>query len=367
MSFENPAQATEFGCAFGTVPAFVRARLQQRLLALCVCLLVAGMASAAGGAESSPSSLNQRANALRQQNVSLATRSHEALIELYALDAQLTRTEARIDALHAQTARIRSERASVHRQLVAARSSLHISQRRLARRLGALYERGNTDPLAVVLGATSLDEALTGLDDLNRSAALDKRVAAQLQRARASLARLSHTLAARDAQVRSLTAAAESSLASLIATRAERQLYIESLAGQRQMQAAEIARLESRAKVSVARTQALSPPPTSSAQTVRVVPPEAATAVTTAHTMTVIATGYALSGATATGLPAGWGIVAVDPSVIPLGTRMTIPGYGEGVAADTGSAIQGGVIDLWFPSDAQAMGWGRRIVTITLH
>ena len=72
-------------------------------------------------------------------------------------------------------------------------------------------------------------------------------------------------------------------------------------------------------------------------------------------------------GHTATGLPVGWGIVAVDPTVIPLGTRMTIPGYGEGVAADVGSGIRGAMIDLWFPTVAQADAWGRRTVTITLH
>ena len=83
--------------------------------------------------------------------------------------------------------------------------------------------------------------------------------------------------------------------------------------------------------------------------------------------MTVVATGYVLQGATATGIPTGWGVVAVDPSVIPLGTRMTIPGYGEGVAADTGGAVQGNIIDLWFPTTAQALAWGRRTVTITLH
>ena len=44
---------------------------------------------------------------------------------------------------------------------------------------------------------------------------------------------------------------------------------------------------------------------------------------------------------TASGLPVGWGVVAVDPSVIPLGTHMTVPGYGEAVAADTGCADQG--------------------------
>jgi 3D (Asp-Asp-Asp) domain-containing protein len=60
-------------------------------------------------------------------------------------------------------------------------------------------------------------------------------------------------------------------------------------------------------------------------------------------------------------------VVAVDPSVIPLGTRMTIPGYGEAIAADTGSAVHGNVIDLWFASTAEAMRWGRRTVTITIR
>jgi 3D (Asp-Asp-Asp) domain-containing protein len=53
--------------------------------------------------------------------------------------------------------------------------------------------------------------------------------------------------------------------------------------------------------------------------------------------------------------------------VIPLGTRMSIPGYGTGVAADVGSSVSGAMIDLWFPSDAQARAWGRRTVTIQLN
>jgi 3D (Asp-Asp-Asp) domain-containing protein len=83
--------------------------------------------------------------------------------------------------------------------------------------------------------------------------------------------------------------------------------------------------------------------------------------------LTVVATAYALQGTTATGIAVGPGVVAVDPAVIPLGTRMTIPGYGEGVAADTGGAIKGARIDVWVPTEAQAQAWGVRTVTITLH
>ncbi|MGZ4393701.1 MAG: 3D domain-containing protein, partial [Gaiellaceae bacterium] len=93
----------------------------------------------------------------------------------------------------------------------------------------------------------------------------------------------------------------------------------------------------------------------------------AASVVDGSRTLTVTSTGYSMPGRTATGLPVGPGIVAVDPTVIPLGTRLSIPGYGEGVAADTGGAVQGLTIDLWFPTLAEALAWGRRTVTITLH
>ena len=83
--------------------------------------------------------------------------------------------------------------------------------------------------------------------------------------------------------------------------------------------------------------------------------------------MTVVSTGYCLRGTTATGMQTGPGTVAVDPTVIPLGTRMYVPGYGNGVAADTGAAVKGRIIDLWFSSCPQALQWGRRTVTITLR
>ena len=80
--------------------------------------------------------------------------------------------------------------------------------------------------------------------------------------------------------------------------------------------------------------------------------------------MTVVATAYALRGTTAVGLETRPGIIAVDPRVIPLGSKMFVPGYGEGVAADTGSAVKGAIIDVWLPTVEEALQWGRRTVTI---
>ncbi len=71
------------------------------------------------------------------------------------------------------------------------------------------------------------------------------------------------------------------------------------------------------------------------------------------------------NGVTATGTGVYKGIVAVDPSVIPLGTRMYVPGYGYAVAADTGGGIQGYTIDLGYGPD-DAKDWRTRWVDICI-
>ncbi len=97
--------------------------------------------------------------------------------------------------------------------------------------------------------------------------------------------------------------------------------------------------------------------------------------------MRVVATAYTPWDAGCGGMPVierriarydiepGWGIIAVDPAVIPLGTRIFVPGYGYGVAADTGGVIDGAKIDVCFwtgNAKADAISWGRRTVTITI-
>jgi 3D (Asp-Asp-Asp) domain-containing protein len=65
-------------------------------------------------------------------------------------------------------------------------------------------------------------------------------------------------------------------------------------------------------------------------------------------------------GVSALGLPAGYGLAAVDPRIIPLGTVLYVEGYGYAVAADVGGAIKGRRIDLCFPERSQALIYGRQ-------
>lgn len=69
-------------------------------------------------------------------------------------------------------------------------------------------------------------------------------------------------------------------------------------------------------------------------------------------------------GKTATGVIVDHGICAVDPSVIPLGTRFVVPGYGMCIAADTGGGIKGSKVDLGFPEDAGSNPWHTGYVDI---
>jgi 3D (Asp-Asp-Asp) domain-containing protein len=81
--------------------------------------------------------------------------------------------------------------------------------------------------------------------------------------------------------------------------------------------------------------------------------------------LNMVATGYTHTGnRTYTDIWPSVGVVAVDPNVIPLGTRLYIEGYGYATALDIGSSIKGNRIDLFFETKAQAWKWGRRTVQV---
>ena len=81
--------------------------------------------------------------------------------------------------------------------------------------------------------------------------------------------------------------------------------------------------------------------------------------------LVVEATAYTHTGNnTSRGTKPGIGTIAVDPRVIPYGTRLYIDGYGYGVALDTGSAIRGNRIDVFFNTQSQAISWGRKSVKV---
>ncbi|MBX9137761.1 hypothetical protein HCG75_10135 [Clostridium sp. K12(2020)] len=100
--------------------------------------------------------------------------------------------------------------------------------------------------------------------------------------------------------------------------------------------------------------------------------PTTGTEVGTAiKTLTMESTAYYGHATTASGLkpvrnPDGISTVAVDPNVIPLGSKVYVSGYGVAIAADTGGAIKGNIIDVYLNSYEECMSWGRRQVTVQI-
>jgi 3D (Asp-Asp-Asp) domain-containing protein len=344
-----------------------------RVAALGGASLLAVATPAGSGADPAAGARSNAAR-LRSENSALAQQRQRAVLELYALESQLARARSRLAGLQLQAARVRAAQALVRRELVITRHVLAVTQRRLAERLRTLYEQGDVDPLAILLGSQSLDEALTSIDALQRVSAQSEHVIHETQSTRARLDRLNGRLVARSGELAALERDAEQAAASLAASREQRLGLIATLRTRERLNDATIASLDATARAAEARsariiattsvTAALSvadPAPAEPLQT------PAAAVAPGAQTITVVATGYSTQGHTATGVPTGWGVAAVDPGVIPLGTRFDVPGYGLAVAADTGGAVHGATVDLWFPTQAQALGWGRRTVTVTLH
>jgi 3D (Asp-Asp-Asp) domain-containing protein len=82
-----------------------------------------------------------------------------------------------------------------------------------------------------------------------------------------------------------------------------------------------------------------------------------------------VATAYSLRGRTASGLPVSKGLIAADPRVLPLGSRVRLEAgaySGEYLVADTGGMVRGKRIDIWTPSSREAMRFGRRTVKLTV-
>jgi 3D (Asp-Asp-Asp) domain-containing protein len=344
----------------------------RRALILAVALAILVLPSTSGA---------DSIRGLRASQSALAARERAAVLQLYAIDSGLDRARSGLAAAEGRLAAARRRQSVARLQLRVARRTLALAQSHLAAQLRALYEHGSPDVLAVIFGATSLDEVISGLDGLSRVSTATSGVIEQTRRARGDVTRILATLDRRAARLARLRATAASRAAALESARNERSSYIASLRTQRQLNGRRIATLESRARAAEAaatvvtvRAQAAgslsalapapAPAPAPSVQAARasVQPGSGA-----GQTLTVVATAYSLHGGTASGLPTGPGVVAVDPTVIPLGTRLFIPGYGPGIAADTGTAIKGLRIDLWFPTLSQAEHWGRRTVTITVR
>src|SRR5690349_1745859 len=202
-------------------------------------LLLLGLLPAAVSADSGPT-LRDHAARLSRENADLAARSRGVVLQLYALDSRLAREQARIVELRIRSAEVKADLAAARERLRAARGTLRVEQRSLATRLQLMYEQGDTDPLAVVLGASSVADALGNLDSLDRIASQDREIIVQTRAAKHTADSLSRTLETKQRDLQTLADQASQSVVSLQQAHTERTSYLASLASQQRLNAASI-------------------------------------------------------------------------------------------------------------------------------
>ena len=209
---------------------------------LLVALVPVALAADASG-------LRSQAASLRASDESLEARANAATLELYALEAELQQARSAVESVAARQAVVARDRAATRKQLAIARNALHISESQLAELVRALYEHsGTADPLAILLGAESLDEALTGLDSLSRAAGENSRIIEQARSSRQRLAALDQRLAAREAELTQLAAAAAARTSALAEAAATRESFVAGLRHQQGLNAARISSIEAQAR-----------------------------------------------------------------------------------------------------------------------
>ncbi len=214
------------------------------------------------------------------------------------------------------------------------------------------YKYGNNDVLKIITSARDLNEVVNNLYLFKNIISREAEIIKQLRFEKEEYDRISRKSEEKMKEIEETRVRIEAEEQQLLESMEENKVLLEKVKGEK----AEIQNLLSEIKKRIAQIQP--------------------SGLTLVGEWDMIATAYHAfgkggndisgNGITAIGLRARKGIVAVDPKVIPLGTKLYIPGYGEALAADTGGRIKGSRIDLCFESLEECFRFGIRKIKIYL-
>jgi flagellar motility protein MotE (MotC chaperone) len=217
-------------------------RLNRRVLLLCAGVLLLLGIPATGPAQ------GPGVGALKEKSATLAARSREAVVQLYALESRLQQARSDLARIDTRAAALERQQDSARRRHRAAQRTMAVAQFRLGRQLRILYEQDEPDPIAVLLGARSLSEAIEGLDSISRTARATEGVIEQARSARILIGRTQRELAVQVDRTRAIRATVANTAAGLEQARGERTAYLARLREEQQLTVRQIRSLEQRAQ-----------------------------------------------------------------------------------------------------------------------
>lgn len=291
----------------------------------------------------------------------------EALDRLASAETAVEMATARVAELERETATQRHDAEAAKRALKLAKHHLAAARAALGERLVLLYRIGNPDPVAAIFGAGNLTIVLDELDAIRRSINRDAELVRQTSGGATRALTAERALTTSQTRLQELLDQAQASELALVDERNERRGTLADIRQRLTKQQGVANKIEAAAVDFATEATAINveagttdPTPTAEATT----PARPTGGLAPGTTLYVKATAYAGMQGTATGVSTRHGICATDPSVIPMGTRFEVPGYGTCIAADTGGAVIGNFIDVWMPEEGPALQWGIKYLTI---
>ena len=224
------------------------------------------------------------------------------------------------------------------------------------KRVKAMYTTGTNGYLQVLLSSNNLSDFISRVDSISRVMKFDNQVITKLKGNEQAIQSQQKALSDENVKLESLKVSNEATLSNLNTDiQQQKELLNQASAKEQQLIAVQTAQEAPQIPEIKTSSSTLSRGGSGS--------------LSYSQALTMEATAYCGDGVTASGSstvrnPNGYSTIAVDPRVIPLGTKVYVEGYGYAVACDIGGAIKGNIIDLFVNSQAEAENWGRRSVTV---
>lgn len=319
-------------------------------LRVTALVVVAALAAVTLLLPAAPSSKTSKAFA--QTEPKSSQRDKDTLVkDIVTIDEEASDIDTQLKELDSKSAHLKDEIDGTENEIASQRQRLQKKRRALSMRVRNMYVNGKTSNLELLLTSEDFSEFMERSEFLKKVNTQDSQLIDNIKQESKKLDTSLAELKLSKAEVDGLASEFRRRQKRLAQTRSEREKLLSQAAGNRVAVQEQSSRVE--AKID------------------QLNPPDAAPARPTGKSMTMVATGYSaqepgLDENTATGMKAQHGVVAVDPRVIPLGTRLYVQGYGYAIAGDTGSAIKGNRIDLCFDTLAEVEAYGWRTVRVDI-
>lgn len=307
-------------------------------------------------------------------------------VEVQNLNTQIGSVINKIDENKKQMNDIAENMKSTQDKLNRIQKETEESRQLFNKRARAMYMSGTDGYINVLFGSSDIGDFLSRVDTISKIMKFDNGIMSKLKNDQQVISNQKQKLVAENNRLQTLRLNSQNTLAKLNSdVKEQKQLLANASAKEKELIAADMRAKEAAkaradaiaqasaqktvaSRVMVASNSSSSSSSSSSRSSENSISVSRGTSTSTpsveASTITVQATAYTGGGYTASGRQAAEGVIAVDPTVIPMGSRVYVDGYGYAIAADTGGAIQGNIIDLYFSSQSACENWGRRTVTV---